>query len=314
MRVLAIDGGGIRGIVPAIVLAEVERVAGKRIYELFDLIAGTSTGGILACGLTAPDATGLPRQTAAELVDLYRTEGPKIFKRSVWQRISSAEGLTEEKHSDRGLEAALTKYLGDSELDEALTKVLVTAYDLEARQPYFFKSWRTDEAGRDFRMRTVARATAAAPTYFEPARARPTDGGEVLALVDGGVFATNPGMCAYAEAQRLDPGSRTLMLSLGTGEQTNPIRYDDARGWGLLEWVRPIIDIVFDGVADTVHYQLRQLLADGDYLRLQMLLDRASDALDDASARNLALLEEHAGTLVAAHRAEIETMVAKLTA
>ncbi|HEX6390298.1 MAG TPA: patatin-like phospholipase family protein [Solirubrobacteraceae bacterium] len=308
MRVLAIDGGGIRGIIPAIVLAEVERVAGKRIHELFDLIAGTSTGGILACALTAP-----PGRPAEELVELYRTEGPKIFKRSLWQRVGSVEGLLEEKHDDDGLEDALRKYLGDTELDEALTKVLVTAYDLEAREPFFFKSWRTDEPGRDFRMRTVARATAAAPTYFEPARARPTDGGPVRALVDGGVFATNPAMCAFAEAQRLEPGSRTLLLSLGTGQQTKPIRFDDARGWGLVEWVRPVIDIVFDGVADTVDYQLRQVLAEGDYVRLQVVLDRASDALDDAGADNLARLEGHAHELVAASGAEIARIVAALS-
>ncbi len=314
MRVLSIDGGGIRGIVPAIVLAEVERVSGRRVHELFDLIAGTSTGGILACALTAPDDDGLSRHTAAELVDLYRTEGPQIFRRSLWHRIASADGLIDEKHDDAGLRRALEKYLGDTELHQALTKVLVTTYDIEAREPYFFKSWRAEEPGRDFKMTTVARATAAAPTYFEPFRSRPTDGGPPLALVDGGVFATNPGMCAFAEAQRLEPDSRTLLLSLGTGEQTQPIPYDTARGWGLIEWVRPVIDVVFDGVADTVHYQLAQLLAEGDYTRLQMVLDRASDALDDASARNLALLEDHANELVERHREEIARVCAALTA
>src|SRR5687767_1913575 len=82
MRVLAIDGGGIRGLIPAIVLTELERRAGRRIFELFDLIAGTSTGGILACALCAPDP--LP---ASELVKLYEEEGPEIFDRSIFQRI-----------------------------------------------------------------------------------------------------------------------------------------------------------------------------------------------------------------------------------
>jgi hypothetical protein len=104
------------------------------------------------------------------------------------------------------------------------------------------------------------------------------------------------------------------MLSLGTGQHTNPIRYDDARRWGLVEWVRPIIDIVFDGVADTVDYQLSQVLADDDYLRLQVMLDRASDALDDAGARNLALLEEQANDLVAARHDDIARMVDQLSA
>ncbi len=309
MRVLAIDGGGIRGIIPALVLAEVERISGRRVHELFDLIAGTSTGGILACALTTPE----PR-SAADLVDLYRTEGPTIFRRSLWHRIASGEGLLEEKHDDAGLNAALAKYLGDATLDQALTRILLTAYDLEAREPFFFKSWRTDEPGRNFTMTAAARATAAAPTYFEPSHSRPLDGSPPLALVDGGVFATNPSMCAFAEAQRLEPGSRTLLLSLGTGEMTQPIPGDKARGWGLVEWVRPVIDVVFDGVADTVHYQLGHLLADGDYTRLQVVLDRASDALDDASARNLALLEEQANELVAARREELERVCARLTA
>ena len=88
MRVLSIDGGGIRGLIPAIVLTELEHRSGRRIFELFDLIAGTSTGGILACALCAPDP--LP---AHELVSLYEVEGPKIFDRDVFQRIRSGEGL-----------------------------------------------------------------------------------------------------------------------------------------------------------------------------------------------------------------------------
>ena len=91
---LSIDGGGIRGLIPALVLTEIERRSQKRVWELFDLIAGTSTGGILACALCAPDP--LP---AEQLVGLYEEEGPHIFDRSVWQRIRSAEGLLDEKYS-----------------------------------------------------------------------------------------------------------------------------------------------------------------------------------------------------------------------
>src|SRR6476660_9760178 len=98
MRVLSIDGGGIRGLIPALVLTEVEKRSGKRIYELFDLIAGTSTGGILVCALCAPDP--LP---AEQLVGLYEDEGPKIFDGSIWQRIRSAEGLLDEKYDAAAL-------------------------------------------------------------------------------------------------------------------------------------------------------------------------------------------------------------------
>lgn len=299
MRVLAIDGGGIRGLIPALVLAELERCAGKPIAQLFDLIAGTSTGGILACALGKP---GPP--SARDLAALYREEGPKIFRRSLGQRLASAEGLLEEKHDDDALNAALRRWLGATHLAGCETRLLVTAYDLEAREPYFFKSWRPE---RDAPLTQVARATAAAPTYFEPVRLGDRS------LADGGVFANNPAMCAFAEAQRLAPGPH-LVVSLGTGQQTRPIRHEDAAGWGLVQWVRPVIDVVFDGVADTVDYQLRHLCETGDYVRLQTVLDRASDALDDASPRNLDALQRQAEELIARERGTIDDLCRRLTA
>jgi hypothetical protein len=300
MRILSIDGGGIRGIIPALVLADLEERTGRRVAELFDLVAGTSTGGILACGLTRPGA-----KRAAELVDLYRRRGPVIFRRSLWQRIVSADGLIDEKHDARELRRALTDELGDVRLSDATTRLLVTSYDLVAREPHFFKSWRPE---RDAPMVEVAHATSAAPSYFEPVA---LDG---RSLVDGGVFATNPAMCAYAEAQRLEPGEPCYIVSLGCGVQTRSIRHEDAAGWGLVEWVRPILDVVFDGVADTVDYQLRHLCMEGGYVRLQTVLDRASDALDDASAANLRLLEEQGRELIAASEETLAAVARRLTA
>src|SRR5215218_10185519 len=165
MRVLAIDGGGIRGLIPALVLTELERRAGRRIFEMFDLIAGTSTGGILACALCAPDP--LP---ASELVALYEEEGPKIFDRSLFQRIKSAEGLLDEKYDSAALDRALTRFLADKRLSETTPDLIVPSYDTAAPGPYFFKSRKAREspAQDDFPLSVVARATSAAPTYFEP--------------------------------------------------------------------------------------------------------------------------------------------------
>jgi patatin-like phospholipase/acyl hydrolase len=299
--VLSIDGGGIRGIIPALVLAEIEERTGRRVAELFDLIAGTSTGGILACALGAPGA-----RPAAELVDLYRARGPEIFRDSLWQRAVSGAGLLNEKHDHAALDGVLSGYLKDAWLSEATTRLLVTSYDLEAREPYFFKSWRPE---RDAPLTAVARATSAAPTYFEPLA---LDG---RSLVDGGVFANNPAMCAYAEAERLAPADAHLIVSLGTGQLTKRIHHEDAKGWGLIEWVRPLIDVVFDGVQDTVDYQLRHLCLDGDYARFQVeLRDGASDALDDAGPGNLRRLEERARELLATRDADLDSVCARLVA
>jgi patatin-like phospholipase/acyl hydrolase len=305
MRVLSIDGGGIRGIVPATVLAALEQRTGRPVCDLFDLIGGTSTGGILALALTRPNpspSSAGPRWSAAEIVTLYREEGPRIFSRSLGRRITSVEGLLDERYDNGPLREVLERYLGETTVDQALTDVFVTTYDLEARKPKFFKSWRED-AGVP--MAVAAEATAAAPTYFEPVAVGDT------ALIDGGVFAGNPAMCAYAEAVRLWPSEPITLVSLGTGSQTRPIPLAEARGWGVLEWARPIIDVVFDGSSDAVDYQLEHVLGER-YVRLQTRLDGADDAMDDASAANLTALEAVGARLVSENAALLDRLASEL--
>jgi uncharacterized protein len=305
MRVLAIDGGGIRGLIPALVLTELERRAGRRVFELFDLIAGTSTGGILACALCAPDA--LP---ASELVKLYEDEGPEIFDRSLFQRIRSAEGLLDEKYDDAALDRALERFLEHKLLSETRPDLIVPAYDTALPGPYFFKTTKARETpdDDDFPLSIVARATSAAPTYFEP-----VESGE-RALVDGGVFATNPAMCALAEVLNIEGVSPrdVVLLSLGTGERTHKRSFDEIKDWGLAMWARPILDVVFDGVSDAVHYQLDRVLTGERYLRLQVELTLASDDLDNATEDNLAKLRGHAEELLQDRGADLDKMLAKL--
>ena len=302
MRVLSIDGGGIRGLIPALVLTEIEKRSGKQVWELFDLIAGTSTGGILACALCAPDP--LP---AEQLVALYEDEGPTIFDRSIWQRIRSAEGLLDEKYEAGALDLALERFLSDKRLAETKPDLLVPAYNMGEPGPYFFKSRKAREEGEDFSLSEVARATSAAPTYFEPAELT----GE--ALVDGGVFAANPAMCAFAEVMRFQPSADVFLLSLGTGQRTRRRSFEQIRDWGLVEWAKPILDVVFDGASDAVDYQLQHALDEGHYWRLQVELDRASDDLDDAGEGNLRELRAQAERLIADRTADIDAAIAALT-
>jgi patatin-like phospholipase/acyl hydrolase len=315
VRILAIDGGGIRGLIPAVVLAEIEGRSGRRTAELFDLIAGTSTGGILACGLTRPGENGGPAFTAADLIGLYESEGPEIFHRSLVKRIESVEGYVDERYDDRGLNAALQRYLDGTRLSEAVCDLFITAYEIERRQAFFFRSSRarTDPA-YDFTFVDVARATSAAPTYFEPVRVADAAGAASYALIDGGVFALNPAMCAYAELSATGRRDEIdLVVSLGTGEHTRRLPYARVKDWGALEWARPILDVVFDASADAVDFQLRALM-DTRYERLQTRLEEASDALDDASPENLAALEREAQRLIADRGADIDRICAALTA
>jgi hypothetical protein len=303
MRVLSIDGGGIRGLIPAIVLTELEQRSGRRIFELFDLIAGTSTGGILACALCAPDP--LP---AHELVSLYEVEGPKIFDRDVFQRIRSGEGLLDEKYDAGELDRALERFLADKRLADARPDLIVPAYNMTEPGPYFFKTRKAREspAEEDFPLSVVARATAAAPTYFEPLEV------SGAALVDGGVFAVNPAMSAFAEVVRFQPTAEVLLVSLGTGERTRKRSFDQVKDWGLVEWAKPIIDVVFDGMSEAVDYQLRHALEDGRYWRLQTELDLASDDLDDAGEANLRLLRKHAEDMIEIRSEDLDRIVTAL--
>jgi patatin-like phospholipase/acyl hydrolase len=307
MKVLSIDGGGIRGLIPALVLAEIERRTGRRTAELFDLIAGTSTGGILACGLTRPGPDGSPLHSAEALAEIYRTEGPKIFDRSLLKRITSVEGLLDERYDDSGLNAALDAYLGETRLKEAVCDVMLPAYDIKDRFAFFFRSSRArtnDEY--DFSMAAAARATAAAPSYFEPVEVTDAAGARTYPLIDGGVFAVNPAMCAYAEV--VGSGADiSVLAALGTGSHTTAYEFDEVRGWGQLEWVRPLIDMVFDGVADTVDFEAATL-SRGRYRRLQAELRYASDALDDAGEANLRRLEGDAERLIAERSQDIEAL------
>jgi uncharacterized protein len=302
MRVLAIDGGGIRGLIPALVCTEIERRSGRRVFELFDLIAGTSTGGIIACAVCAPDP--LP---ASELVKLYEDEGPDIFDRSLFQRIRSADGLLDEKYDDAALDRALERFLGHKRLAETKPDLIVPSYDTALPGPYFFKSSKAREAPEDdFPLSIVARATSAAPTYFEPVEAGDKS------LVDGGVFATNSAMCALAEALNVVSPKDVVVVSLGTGERTHQRSFDEIKDWGLAAWARPILDVVFDGVSDAVDYQLERVLTADRYWRFQVELTLASDDLDDATEGNLAKLRGHAEELIEQRSADLDAALAKL--
>ena len=301
--VLSIDGGGIRGIIPALVLAEIEKRTGKSVSELFDLVAGTSTGGILALGLLKDNGLGKAEFSARALVKIYQDRGQEIFSRSLWKGASSAGGLTDEKYSADGLESLLDGYFANAQLGKALTDVMITSYDIENREPLFFKSWK--EKYKPVAMRFVARATSAAPTFFEPALVH--IGASDKALVDGGVFINNPSVSAYVEAQRKFPNDEIKLISLGTGELTRPIPYDEAKNWGKLGWMLPVLSCIFDGVSDAADYQMKQILGE-NYIRLQTKLEKASDDMDNTSKGNISLLIEEAETLIEANSLTINNI------
>ena len=131
-------------------------------------------------------------------------------------------------------------------------------------------------------------------------------------MIDGGVFANNPAMCTYAAARRLYPkADEYVVVSLGTGNLVKPVKYADASSYGLAGWLRPLLDIMFDGVASTTEYELSQLGI--SQYRFQTSLVGASEAMDDASPENLAALQKVAQKTIKTYSSDMNALVKRLS-
>src|SRR5215211_1475232 len=247
-RILSVDGGGLRGLVPALLLLDLEErleaKSGERrpLSDYFHLFAGTSTGGLISLGLTArdPEQPDRPSMNAEELVALYRERAAAIFPPR-FRLLRLLRSMVMPKFSNKGLRKAVDEEIGDYLLSTALRDVVVTAYDMTAHEPRYLKRWRAREPGQlDPTMADAAMATSSAPTYLPPWPL----GGD--ALVDGGVFAANPTMAAIAEAldRKRDPPAPVglddlFVVSLGTGYFRAKYTPRRLRAWGALAWVQP---------------------------------------------------------------------------
>jgi uncharacterized protein len=314
LRILSIDGGGIRGILPGQVLVSLEQRLQERtgnpdvrIADYFDLFAGTSTGGILTCLYLFPDKKNpmRPGFSAKEAVDLYLKNGSSIFKNTLIHKIQSADGLMKEKYPSGPIESLLKDYFKDVKLSQLLKPCIIPSYNIYNRSTHFFTQHDAKvKETHDFYLRDVARATSAAPTYFEPARVHSMTGVS-YPLIDGCVFANNPALCAYAEArvqfERADKSRNVtatdmFMLSIGTGTRKQNYDYNKAIGWGSMGWMRPVLDIMMSGASDTVDYQLKQIFDTIDknenYIRIDPEMGEADTEMDNASQENLIALKE----------------------
>lgn len=317
IKILSIDGGGIRGIIPGVILTYLEKKlqsltqTNGKLGDFFDFIAGTSTGGILACLYLMPGEDGKAKYSANDAVQLYLKEGQNIFARTSFEKVLSLYTFFQPKFAVENLEKQLLQFFGDVKLDQLIKPCLITAYEIVQRNAVLFTSADANDVLRNFFVRDVARATSAAPTYFSPANIQ-SDEGQIFSLTDGGVYANNPSLCAYAEARKTKfkslfkdelkvdcPSAKDmLILSLGTGTVKKQYHYKDFHKAGAIKWLEPIIDILMSANSETVDFQLTKMYqtleaADcKDYYRIEPSLFEACSEMDDASAENLEKLKQ----------------------
>lgn len=292
-KILSIDGGGLRGVVPLTILKKVEELTGKPIWQSFDLIAGTSTGGLIASALTIPKEPANKQVGAKynldDLMKVYLQRGQEIFpppSNSLENWLKPVDGTLHPMFEEDGIKKVFEDVCGNSRMNDALTHLMVCAYDLSNNIPLFFKTRSSkNNPNQNILIYEVARATSAGPTYLPAFELYyPNDNEFPQRLcIDGGVFINNPAMGALAEfaknhaeygfgkASDADINyNDVFVLSIGTGTYSGQITAEQAKNKGKLFWATRISDIMMRGVNRTTDYEMSQMMLPGNYLRLNI--------------------------------------------
>ncbi|XP_049378572.1 probable inactive patatin-3-Kuras 1 isoform X5 [Solanum stenotomum] len=317
VTVLSIDGGAIRGIIPGVILefleGELQRIDNNpdaRLADYFDVIGGTSTGGLLVAMITTPNENNRPFAAANETVPFYFEHGPGIFSpRPLFPIIPGP------KYNSTYLMQVIKEKLGETRLNQTLTEVVISAFDIKTNEPVIFtKSSLAESPELNAKMYDICYSTAAAPTYFAPHYfATTTSNGDPYEfnLVDGGVATVgDPSLLSISVATRLaqeDPAfasirslnyKQMLLLSLGTGTTSELYKNytaEEAAKWGILQWLLPLQEMRSAASSYMNDYYLstvfQALDSQNNYLRVQEnALTGTATKFDDASVANMILL------------------------
>jgi len=302
-RILSIDAGGMRSLTSLRVLESLERKldaqVGRqvRLADHFDLVAGSSIGGLIACLLLAPTSPGGLPPRVSEVIAFLRELAPRIFQKSLLGPIRMfASGSI---YSERNLLAALDQHFGELTLKELALPCLIPAYNVtEGRLRLFRQHHASATAAENYRIRDVLRAALAAPVYLPSAVVSPTSGGPGEELIDGALVASNPARLAFDEVRahfaHHPLAGEIALLSLGN-ISTPPV--GSTQDWNALRWASAAINIAIAGAEQRVHETVMNAFESADaveqYLRIEKNgreCNRSFPADDTSEETALALL------------------------
>ncbi|MEP6465241.1 MAG: patatin-like phospholipase family protein [Parafilimonas sp.] len=290
--ILSIDGGGLRGVVPLTILKMIETKTGKRIHELFNFIAGTSTGGLITAAISIknPLNATTPLYALDDVINVYVQRGHEIFpeRTKIGNILHGGEDLFRPKFSDDGIKAVFTDVLKNYKLLDCLNDVMICSYDLNNNLPLFFKSRAAkNNPAQNALLYDACRATSAGPSYLPSYEfVYPNDAENPNRnCIDGGVYVNNPSMAALVEFSKYHgdylPSSAAdeidyndvFVLSLGTGSYTGKINDSDTLNKGEIYWAQQISEIMMRGVNRATDYEMKEMMNAGNYLRLSIDID-----------------------------------------
>lgn len=307
--ILALDGGGIRGIVPATILDYLEKKINQikgtktiKIGSYMDLIGGTSTGSIVGSLMLLPceENSSVPKYTMEKISEMYIEMGPGVFKSHFWHNVKTLWGLFGPKFPASNIEPELLQMLGHNKLKDLVKPCLFNAYDIDKRRANVYTNHDAGQKYSDYYVKDIIRGSTSIPAYFPPAHFNV--GIEENTLVDGGVFANNPAMVSYIEAikeigKKKGKGRRKsphniLVISLGTGmSKRTSFSYGKSKKWGMVRWVFPILDVLLSGSSDVVDYEMEKLFeaygAPENYVRINPPLKYSTEPATNASKENI---------------------------
>lgn len=333
-RILSIDGGGLRGVVPLTILKKVEAMTGKRITENFDLIAGTSTGGLIACAISVKDIQNdtQPLYTLDKILNVYVERGKEIFpkKGRLSSSFSKVTDMFSPRYGTEGIERVFKDVLKSYRMSDVLNHILISSYDLKNNSPLFFKSREgKHNAEKNILLYDIARATSAGPTYLPSYELYYPDNEEnpFRNCIDGGVFVNNPSLAALSEFSKnfkfylpeLEKEKdivydEVYVLSVGTGSYSGQISNSDSKYKGALFWAQHISDVMMRGVNRATDYSMKEMMEPGNYLRLSFDIDTEEHSeMDNSSDETIQYLINATERLVLGNTQKMKDLHALLT-
>lgn len=318
LRILSIDGGGLRGVIPLQVIEYIEEITGRQIHELFDVIAGTSTGGLLACALLVEDresiVAGSRKYSIQQIRDIYQKHGKDIFPAPSF--LDNFRSYYRPKFDPTPLERTLATYFGELRIMDCLRPLFITSFDLKRNNPVYFTTREANlEPTSNTLLKEVCRATSAAPTYFPPHQLNYDR--ERLHCIDGGIFMNNPSLgvlsevlanadSKYYQVEFIRGLHQIHLLSISTGTSTETLDLSKIYRWGKAQWARPVIDLAMSGPVGTVHDHLNVLFQlynrKSNYHRVIINLDDDRTEMTDSSEKSLTYWMEAADSQVRLNR------------
>jgi patatin-like phospholipase/acyl hydrolase len=324
VKILSIDGGGVRGLIPCIFLdhlrKELDDFGNKTsYYDLFDVISGTSTGSLISLTLIRPPEDYNDHERLNLLLDLYENKTKEIFPEAKCEICRTIKHFLRPKYNGKALRKLLRQNFGDFTLEDSLSNLIIPTYDMISMRPYLFKH-RTDikDYYHNFLLRDVGLSSSAAPTYLPAANVKSITSDRSFCFVDGGLFCNNPSLCAYTYAKKLYPQAKKfIIVSLGTGEYERTYQCEKVKKWGILGWMNPVngvplLTAYMDSQMESDNYIIDSLDDVTEY-RFEISLNGTSSELDNSSETNIAFLKEKATELILLNKQQINQLVKLLS-